>query len=95
MQDRSQVPKVGLIADDHDDGVRVGVVAQLLQPALVDALERRVLRRVIDNKRADCSTVIPAGYQQLYYEMTMRKIIIYQLESTQRVQTSAEDLHVN
>jgi len=37
---RSQMPQVGLIANDHDDSVWVGVVTQFLQPAMINALKR-------------------------------------------------------
>jgi len=44
--DRAQVTQVGLVADEHDDDVGVGVVAKLSKPAF-DVLVGQVLRDVV------------------------------------------------
>lgn len=55
--DRAQMLQVGLVADEHDDDVRVGVIAELLQPAL-HVHVRRLLGDVIHQERADRATVV-------------------------------------
>ena len=55
-----QVAQVALVAHQHDDDVAVGVVPQLLQPAL-HVLVSQVLGDVIHQQRAHCTTVVPAG----------------------------------
>ena len=55
-----QVLEIALVADEHDDDVRVRVVAQLLQPAL-RVLVRAALRDVVHEERADRAAVVPKG----------------------------------
>lgn len=51
--------KIGLVADEHDDDVGIGVVAQFFEPPRhVDI--GRVLCDVVDQQRADSSAVVPA-----------------------------------
>lgn len=52
-----QMPQIALVSDQHDDDVRVGMVAQLLQPP-GHVLVRLVLADVVDKERADCATVV-------------------------------------
>ena len=56
--DRAEVLEIALVADEHDDDVRVGVVAELLQPPC-HVHVRRVLRDVVHEQRADSPTVVP------------------------------------
>lgn len=56
---RPKVPQIALVADEHDDDVRVGVVAQLLQPA-EDVDVGRVLGDVVDEKSSDGAAVVTA-----------------------------------
>ena len=53
----AQVPQVGLVPDERDDDVGVGVVAQLLEPPL-DVLESLRLGDVVDQQRADRAAVV-------------------------------------
>ena len=55
-----EVPQVGLVADERDHDVGVGVVAQLLEPPL-DVLERLGLRDVVDQQGPDGAAVVGAG----------------------------------
>ena len=49
-----------LVPDEHDDDVRVRVVAELLQPPrYVDV--RRVLRDVVHKERTDRTAVVPGN----------------------------------
>lgn len=50
--------EVALVSDLHDDDVVVGVVPQLLQPAL-DILVRQVLGDVVHQESSDRTPVIP------------------------------------
>ena len=50
--------QIALVADEHDDDVRVGVVAELLEPSR-DVDVRRVLRDVVHEERTDRATVVP------------------------------------
>ena len=52
--------QIALVPDEHDDDVRVRVVAQLLQPAL-HVLVRAALRDVVHKQRADGSAVVARG----------------------------------
>ena len=45
--DRAEVLEIALVADEHNDDVRVGVVAELLQPPR-DVDVRRMLGDVVD-----------------------------------------------
>jgi predicted phosphodiesterase len=50
--------QIALVADQHDDNVRVGMIAQLLQPPRnVDI--RCVFGDIIYQKRSDCAAVVP------------------------------------
>ena len=51
------MPQIALVSNQHDDDVRVSVVAQLLQPPC-DVLVRLVLADVVDKQRADSATVV-------------------------------------
>jgi len=53
----AQVLQVGLVADEHNDDVRVGVVAQLLEPA-GDVDIGRMLCNVVDKQCAHCTTIV-------------------------------------
>ena len=50
--------QIALVADEHDDDVRVRVVAELLQPPCYVHV-RRMLGDVIDEKCTDCAAVVP------------------------------------
>ena len=50
--------QVALVADEHDDDVAVGMVAQLAQP-LLGVLVRDVLGNVIDEQSADRTSIVP------------------------------------
>ncbi len=51
--------QIALVPHEHDDDVRVGVVAELLEPARhIDV--SRVLRDVVYEQCADCAAVVPA-----------------------------------
>lgn len=52
--------QVALVAHQHDDDVAVGVVLQLLQPAL-GVLIRQVLRDVVHQKSTDGAAVVSAN----------------------------------
>ena len=52
--------QIALVPDEHDDDVRVRVVAELLQPPR-DVDVRRMLGDVVDEQRTDGATVI-SGY---------------------------------
>ena len=58
--DGPQVPEIGLVSDEHDHNVRLGVVSQLLEPAL-DILKSRMLGNVVDQERPDRAAVVRAG----------------------------------
>ena len=51
------MPQVALVTDEHDDDVRVGVVAQLLQPSH-HVLVRLDLADVVDQQSADGAPVV-------------------------------------
>ena len=53
-----QVLEIALVADEHDDDVRIGVVAELLEPPR-DIDVRRVLGDVVDEECTDGATVVP------------------------------------
>lgn len=55
-----QVPQVALVAHQHDDDVGIGVVLQLLQPAL-GVFVRQVLGDVVDQQSPHGPPVIPGG----------------------------------
>ena len=50
--------QIALVADEHDDDVRVRVVAELLQPPR-DVDVRGVLRDVVHEERAHRAAVVP------------------------------------
>lgn len=54
---RPQMPQIALVADQHDDNVGVGVVAELLQPPR-HVLVCLVLADVVDEQGADSATVV-------------------------------------
>src|ERR1700677_2644545 len=58
----TKVLQIALVADKHDNDVRVCVVAQLLQPAR-NVYVRPVFCDVVNEQCADCATVIPASTQ--------------------------------
>jgi hypothetical protein len=58
-RDGAEVREVGLVADEHDGGVGVGVVAELLEPPL-HVLEGRGLGHVVDQERAHRAAVVGA-----------------------------------
>ena len=53
--------EIALVADEHDDDVRVGVVTELLQPPR-DVDVRRMLGDVVDEQCTDGTPVI-SGYR--------------------------------
>ena len=53
--------QIALVADEHDDDVRVGVVTELLQPPR-DVDVRRMLGDVVDEQRTDGTPVV-SGYR--------------------------------
>ena len=55
-----QVAQVALVAHQHDDDVVVGVVPQLLQPAL-HVLVGQVLGDVVHQESPHRTPVVPAG----------------------------------
>lgn len=55
--------QVTLVAYKHDDDVAVGVVSQLLQPAL-HILIGQVLSDVIDQESPNCPAVVPMAEVQ-------------------------------
>lgn len=55
-----QVPQIALVSNQHDDDVRVGMVAKLFQPAR-DVLVGLVLGDVVDEEGADRAAVVSAG----------------------------------
>jgi hypothetical protein len=59
-RDGAQVPLIRLVADEHDDDVAIGVVAELLQPPC-NVLERAALADVIDKQGADSAAVVGRG----------------------------------
>lgn len=58
--DGAEVSQIGLVAHEHDDDVGLGVVAELLEPAL-DVLERGVLGDVVNEEGADGAAVVGRG----------------------------------
>ena len=55
--DRAEVLEIALVADEHDDDVRVGVVPELLEPP-GDVDVRLVLRDVVHEQRTDRTAVV-------------------------------------
>jgi hypothetical protein len=51
------MPQIALVTDQHDDDVRVGMVAQLLQPSC-DVLVCLVLADVVDEQRSYSAAVV-------------------------------------
>lgn len=52
------MPQIALVTDEHDDDVRVCVVAEFLQPAKnVDV--SRVFRDIVHEKCSDSASVVP------------------------------------
>lgn len=56
----AQVAQIALVADEHDDNVGVGVVAQFLEPP-GDVLVGLVLADIVDEEGADSTTVVGRG----------------------------------
>jgi hypothetical protein len=54
------MPQIALVTDQHNDNVRVGVVAQLLQPSC-DVLVCLVLADVINEQRSHRAAVVCGG----------------------------------
>ena len=54
-----QVLQIALVSDEHDDDVRVRVVAELFQPPR-HVHVCRMFGDVVDEKRTDCAAVVPA-----------------------------------
>jgi len=52
-----QMPQIALVSDQHDDDVRVGMVAQLLQPPC-DVLVGLVLADIVDEQGSHGATVV-------------------------------------
>lgn len=52
--------QIALVPDEHDDDVRVRVVAELLEPPR-HVHVRRVLRDVVHEERTDCPAVVPVN----------------------------------
>ncbi len=52
--------EVALVANEHNDNVRVGVVPELLEPAL-NVFVRHMLRNVVHQQRANRAAVVPTG----------------------------------
>ena len=59
LRDGAEVGEVGLVADEHDGGVGVGVVAELLEPPL-DVVEGGGLGHVVDQELAHGAAVVGA-----------------------------------
>lgn len=55
-----QMPQIALVTHKHDDDVRVGMVAQLLQPPR-HVLVCLVLADVVDQQGAHCAAVVCGG----------------------------------
>ena len=51
------MPQIALVSNQHDDNVRVGMVAQLLQPPC-DVLVGLVLADVVDKQRSYSAAVV-------------------------------------
>jgi len=58
--DGAEVSQIGLVAHKHNDDVGLGVVAELLEPAL-DVLERGVLGDVVNEEGTDGAAVVGRG----------------------------------
>lgn len=58
--DGAEVLEIALVADEHNDNVLVGVVAELLEPA-GHVLVGRVLGNVVDEERTDSAAVVGRG----------------------------------
>lgn len=54
------MPQITLVAHQHDDNVRVGMIPELLQPPR-DILVRLVLADVVDEQSADGAAVVGGG----------------------------------
>lgn len=54
------MPQIALVSDQHDNDVRVGMVAQLLQPPC-DVLVGLVLADVVDEQRSHGAAVVGRG----------------------------------
>lgn len=54
------MPQIALVSDQHDNNVRVGMVAQLLQPPC-DILICLVLADIVNEERSDCASVVCGG----------------------------------
>ena len=57
--DCPEVLQIALVSDEHDDDVRVRVVAELFQPPR-HVHVCRMFGDVVDEKRTDCAAVVPA-----------------------------------
>lgn len=68
---RSQVSKVTLVADKHDDDVCVGVIPQLFQPAL-DVLVSQMLGNIVDQKSSNCTTIVPEVFSNAQFNAHLR-----------------------
>ena len=56
-RDRSEVAKIALVANKHDDDVGVSMVTEFFQPSL-HILVCEVLGNVVDQQRPHCSSVV-------------------------------------
>ena len=54
------VSQVGLVPDEHDDAVGLGVFVELLQPS-ADVLEAGMFGNVVDEESAYSSSVVSRG----------------------------------
>jgi hypothetical protein len=55
-----QMPQITLVTNQHDDNIRIGVVAQLLQPPC-DVLVCLVLANIVDKQRSDSASIVCRG----------------------------------
>lgn len=58
--DRTQVPQIALVTNEHNHDIRVGVVAELLQPP-GDIVVGLVLADIVDEKGTDSAAVVGRG----------------------------------
>lgn len=52
-----QMPQIALVSDQHDNNVRVRVIAQLLQPP-VDIIVGLVLADIVDQESTDSTAIV-------------------------------------
>ncbi len=54
----TKVSEIGLVADQHDDDISVGMVTKLAKPAF-DILVSQMLGNVVDQESSNSTTVVP------------------------------------